>query len=70
MRSWFKQKYKPNKIQTLQNTLILITPRQLESPKIVSTTLDRKRIYANLSSYPINPNTNPSPNPNPPPKAQ
>jgi len=32
-----------------------------------STVLDRKRIYANPSSYP---NPNPKPNPNPPPKAQ
>jgi len=33
-----------------------------------STTLDRKRIYANPSSYPnpnSNPNTNPNPNSNP-----
>jgi len=42
-----------------------------------STTLDRKRIYANPSSYPKpnsnpnpNPNTNPNPSPNPNPKAQ
>jgi len=34
-----------------------------------STTFDRKRIYANPSSYP-NPNPKPNTNPNPPPKAQ
>jgi len=36
-----------------------------------STTLDRKRIYANPSSYPnSNPSTNPNSKPNPNPKAQ
>jgi len=42
---------------------------------LIENTCDRKRIYANPSSYPnpisnSNPNTNPNPNPNPNPKAQ
>jgi len=38
---------------------------------LIENTFDRKRIYANPSSYPNSkPNTNPNFNPNPPPKAQ
>jgi len=40
---------------------------------LLENTFDRKRIYANPSSYPnsnFKPNTNPKSNPNPPSKAQ
>jgi len=36
---------------------------------LIENTFDRKRIYANTSSYP-NSNPNPNPNPKPNPKAQ
>jgi len=38
---------------------------------LIENTFDRKRIYANLSTYPnSNPNTSPNSNPNRNPKAQ